>query len=68
MTQLAEQLLKYNIPMIGPMDQNINLLNQVPMPRLIQDPQYLKIKKPIPKVALAKVPIQKQPKKTGESN
>ncbi len=54
--------------MIGPMDQNINLLNQVPMPQLIQDPQYLKIKKPIPKVALAKVPIQKQPKKTGESN
>ena len=30
--------------------------------------QYLKIKKPIPKVALAKVPIQKQPKRTGESN
>ena len=68
MTQLAEQLLKYNIPMIGPMDQNINLLNQVPMPQLIQDPQYLKIKNPIQKVSLIKDPIQKQSKKTGESN
>ena len=68
MTQLAEQPLKYKIPLIGAMEQNINLLNQVPMPQLIQDPQYLKISNPIPKVELTKAPFQKQQKKTGKSN
>ena len=68
MTQLAGQLLKYKIPLIGKMKQNINLLNQVSMPQLIQVPQYLKINNPIPKVALTKATFQKQQKKTGESN
>ena len=37
MSQLPEQLLKSSsIPMMGPMGQNINLINQVPLPQPIQ--------------------------------
>ena len=38
MSQLAEQLLKSkNLPIMGALNQNCNLINQVPMPELLQN-------------------------------
>ena len=38
MSQLAEQLLNStNLPIMGAMNQNYNLINQVPMPTLLQN-------------------------------
>ena len=44
MSQLPEQLLKSNMNIMPPMDQNINLINQVnrvPIPQFIQNPQNI---------------------------
>ena len=49
MSQLPDQLLKSaNIPMIMPLGQNINLLNQVPIPQQIQNQQNLPLNQNIP--------------------
>ena len=38
MSQLAEQLLNTNsLPIMGTMNQNYNLINQLPMPQLFQN-------------------------------
>lgn len=38
MSHLAEQLLNStNLPIMGAMNQNYNLINQVPMPELLQN-------------------------------
>ena len=38
MSQLTDQLLKANnLPIMGPMNQNYNLINNVPMPQLLQN-------------------------------
>ena len=40
MTQLSEQLINSNnIPMLGPLGPNINFMNQMPLPQMIQTPQ-----------------------------
>ena len=38
MSQLTDQLLKANnLPIMGPMNQNYNLINNVTMPQLLQN-------------------------------
>lgn len=50
MNQFAQQLLKTNnLPFMGPMNQNYNLINQVPMPQLLQNQQNMQLSKNIPK-------------------
>ena len=50
MNQFAEQLLKTsNYPFMAPMNQNYNLINQVPMPQLLQNQQTMQYSKNIPK-------------------
>ena len=41
MSQLPEQLLKTNMNIIPPMEQNMNLINQVPIPQFIPNPQNI---------------------------
>ena len=44
MSQLPEQILKQsNINIINPMDQNMNLMNPVPLPQFIPNNQTLPI-------------------------
>ncbi len=50
MNQIPGQLLNSsNIPLMGTMDQNINLINQVPMPPLIQNQPKIQQVPKIPK-------------------
>ena len=69
MSQLPNQLLKTtNIPLMGLMDQNINHINQVPIPQLIQNQQNLQLKNNIQNVAPIKVPGQQPQNNNQESN
>lgn len=43
MSQLPEHLLKTNMNIIPPMEQNMNLINQVSMPQFIPNPQNIPI-------------------------
>ena len=51
MSQLPDQLLKSNnIPMIMPLGQNLNILNQVPIPQQIPNQQNLPLNQNMPMV------------------
>jgi len=69
MSQLADQLLKPStIPLMGPLNPNINLINQVAMPQLIPNQQNLQLANNMQNIDQSKLPIQKQQVNTQESN
>jgi len=69
MSQLADQLLKPStIPLMGPLNPNINLINQVAMPQLIPNHQNLQLANNMQNIDQSKLPIQKQQVNTQESN
>ncbi len=69
MSQLTNQLLKpTTIPLMGPLTQNINLINQVGMPQLIGNQANLQLANNIPNIDQSKLPNQKQEKNVQESN
>ena len=49
MSQLPDQILKpANIPMMMPLGQNLNILNQVPIPQQIPNQQNLPLNQNLP--------------------
>ena len=69
MSQLADQILKPStIPLMGPLNPNINLINQVAMPQLIPNHQNLQLANNMQNIDQSKLPIQKQQVNTQESN
>ena len=49
MSQLPDQILKpANIPMMMPLGQNMNILNQVPIPQQIPNQQNLPLNQNLP--------------------
>ena len=69
MSQLAGQLLKPStMPLMGPLTQNINLINQVAMPQLIPNQQNLQLANNMQNIDQSKIPIQKQQSNGKESN
>ena len=69
MSQLPDQLLKSStMPIMGPLTPNINLLNQVAMPQIIQNQANLPLVNNLQNIDQSKLPIQKQPTNGQESN
>jgi hypothetical protein len=69
MSQLPDQLLKSStMPIMGPLTPNINLLNQVAMPQIIQNQANLPLVNNLQNIDQSKLPIQKQPNNGQESN
>ena len=69
MSQLPDQLLKSStMPIMGPLTPNINLLNQVAMPQIIQNQANLPLVNNLQNIDQSKLPIQKQPNTGQESN
>jgi hypothetical protein len=69
MSQLPDQLLKSStMPIMGPLTPNINLLNQVAMPQIIQNQANLPLVNNLQNIDQLKLPIQKQPNNGQESN
>jgi hypothetical protein len=53
---------------MGPLTPNINLLNQVAMPQIIQNQANLPLVNNLQNIDQLKLPIQKQPNNGQESN
>ena len=69
MSQLPDQLLKSStMPIMGPLTPNINLLNQVAMPQIIQNQANLPLVNNLQNIDQSKLPIQKQQNNGQESN
>ncbi len=69
MSQLTNQILKpTTMPLMGPLTQNIGIINQAGMPQLIQNQANLQVSNNMQNIAQSKLPIQNQENKVQESN
>ena len=57
MNQISEQLIPpNNFPMLGPLNGNMNFINPIPLPQLLQTPQFpnIQYQNPIQNISAAK--------------